>query len=53
MRTACGRTLMACDEPESEIVKAAEARISGMVGAIGGETVSPDVMIASAWGDIG
>ena len=35
-------------EPDSEIVKVAEAGIRGMVGAIGREKVSPDVMINAA-----
>jgi hypothetical protein len=35
-------------EPDGEIVKIAEAGIGGMIGAIGGEKVSPDVMIDAA-----
>jgi hypothetical protein len=32
-------------QPEAEIVKVAEGGIAGMVGAISGEKVSPDMMI--------
>jgi hypothetical protein len=35
-------------EPDGEIVKIAQGCIADMVGAIGGEKVSPDVMIDAA-----